>query len=234
MRSVARYLVKGCDDATCCRPAAYVEKRFRRGEVVSINHSESGGATFVIEGLVARVRALRDGSRQIVSIQFPGDYISLGPVPDSPPVNAVALASCVVGCVDSSSTLHRVSKHPAAFIGWMNRDAAITQEWCAAIGQRRALARVAFLLCEFIVRTLQTGVAPNKLTIPLSQTDLGDCTGLTPVHVNRMVAELRKRRLIEIAHQRLSVLDFPRLMALAEFNAGYLGDPRVTFPSMTR
>ena len=142
---------------------------------------------------------------------------------------AVALTASVVGGIDLSDTFSRASRHPAIMLEWMNRDAAIKQEWCASIGRKRALARIACLLCEFIIRTRQTGVEAANLTMPLSQADLGDCTGLTPVHVNRMLAELRKAGLVEITQQRMDVIDFAGLAAVADFDDRYLGEPRIIF-----
>ena len=91
------------------------------------------------------------------------------------------------------------------------------------IGCRSALERVAHLFCELLLRLRAVGLATDdSYELPVTQLDLGDTTGLSNVHVNRTLQELRRQGLIELKGRRLRILNLPRLKAIAEFKSNYL------------
>jgi len=101
--------------------------------------------------------------------------------------------------------------------------AAIQREWLLNIGQRSAHERIGHLLLEMYFRLHTVGLTANgRCDFPLTQTDLAEATGLTPVHVNRMLQELRSEGLIELERKQLHVLDVERMMDVAMFNPDYL------------
>ena len=101
--------------------------------------------------------------------------------------------------------------------------AGIAEEWVANIGRRRAIMRVAHLLCELACRLDAAHGKPQKAyIIPLTQADLADATGLSTVHVNRVLQELRGRRLVEFNGGHLSIPDWGRLVEIAGFDQKYL------------
>jgi CRP-like cAMP-binding protein len=100
---------------------------------------------------------------------------------------------------------------------------AIQREWLLNIGQRSAHERIGHLLLEMYLRLQTVGLTANgRCDFPLTQTDLAEATGLTPVHVNRMLQELRSEGLIELERKQLRILDVERLMNVAMFNPDYL------------
>ena len=97
------------------------------------------------------------------------------------------------------------------------------RERIVSLGRRDARGRIAYLLCELLWRHAAVGMASNgTFRLPLTQTELGDTLGLTPVHVNRILKEFRSYRLIAIEHKMLSLLDMPGLQRIAGFNKDYL------------
>ena len=104
-----------------------------------------------------------------------------------------------------------------------NIDAAIHREWVLSLGRRSALSRMAHLFCELRVRLGVVGMADEMgYDLPLTQTDLAECLGLTSVHVNRTLKELRERGLVEFRGGRVTILDLEGLERVAEFDPAYL------------
>jgi CRP-like cAMP-binding protein len=107
---------------------------------------------------------------------------------------------------------------------WSELVAMATQrEWTLNVGQRTAYERLSHLMVEMYLRLESVGLASEgRLDWPLTQNDLADATGLTPVHVNRTLQLMRKDGLIELAHRQLVIPDLKRLKAAAMFNDNYL------------
>ena len=100
---------------------------------------------------------------------------------------------------------------------------AIQREWTLNLGQRSAYERLAHLLVEIYLRLQTIGrTQDGRCDFPLTQNDLADATGLTSVHVNRTLQELRKDGLIELERKQLQILDLERLMDVSMFNPNYL------------
>jgi CRP-like cAMP-binding protein len=104
-----------------------------------------------------------------------------------------------------------------------NVDAAISRELVLSLGQRSAISRMAHLFCEIYCRLAIIGQARDTgYDFPLTQRDLSECFGLTVVHVNRTLQELRRRGLVELENRQLTIRDRAGLEALAEFDPAYL------------
>jgi CRP-like cAMP-binding protein len=102
-------------------------------------------------------------------------------------------------------------------------DEATLREWLLNVGRRSSIERLAHLFCELHLRLRAVGRADeDRFDLPVTQQDLADTTGMTSVHVNRLLRELRQKGLIELRHKHLTILDLPRLRELAEFRSGYL------------
>jgi CRP-like cAMP-binding protein len=102
-------------------------------------------------------------------------------------------------------------------------DAAIHREWAVSIARRSALSRIAHLMCEMLLRLQVVGRADEaSYELPLSQAELSECLGLTPVHTNRTLQEMRGRGLIELVNRRLTILDLEALKTVGEFDPMYL------------
>lgn len=102
-------------------------------------------------------------------------------------------------------------------------DAAIYREWVINVGRREALSRMAHMLCELIYRLRSVGrIKDHVAEIPITQAALGDALGLSTVHVNRMLQELRRKGLIATSGARMHVLNWPDLVHAGDFDTIYL------------
>jgi CRP-like cAMP-binding protein len=137
-----------------------------------------------------------------------------------------SITPCKVGFIKHENLRALCRQFPRiADAFWRNTliDAAVFREWMASIGRREAYNRIAHLICELLVRMRAVGLAEDHvLELPITQGEIADALGLSNVHVNRVLTELRGDRLIEIKGRRLQVLDWNRLMAVGEFDPGYL------------
>jgi CRP-like cAMP-binding protein len=99
----------------------------------------------------------------------------------------------------------------------------VFREWVLNVGRRDAKCRVAHMLCEFAARGAKAGLGPpERFELPMTQTDIADATGLTPVHVNRMLRRLRDEGLIAQDRREVRIVDWGRLREVADFNPAYL------------
>jgi CRP-like cAMP-binding protein len=102
-------------------------------------------------------------------------------------------------------------------------DAAVFREWIVNVGRRSAVMRLAHLLAEIGRRLQALGLAPgDRFELPMTQLDIADALGLTPVHINRVVQELRREGLLELRKQSVYLPDLPRLKELGDFDDLYL------------
>ena len=179
----------------------------------------------VLAGWAQKYRQFPDGRRQIVGLFLPGQICGLDLFTIARHDYSLAavrqLSIAEVGRTELCDLLERCPNLSQIFC-WSELVAgAIQREWMASVGQRSAIERVAHLMCEMFVR--QGGErADGGCDFLLTQRQIAEATGLTQVHVNRMVQELRRRCGTELGQQRLYVPDFAELAAIACFNANYL------------
>lgn len=181
----------------------------------------------VLQGLVARYKLVADGRRQILSFHFPGD------LPDMQGLNLdvmdhslTALTPARVAYIPHESIRRIMATHTRvrhALIKYALIDGAIYREWIANVGRRTALERVAHTFCECYVRMRALGlVKDGEFDLPLTQSELGDATGISNVHVNRTLQEMRRMNLISTSGNHHSILDWPLLRETADFRPDYL------------
>jgi hypothetical protein len=102
-------------------------------------------------------------------------------------------------------------------------EAAILREWVASLGRRDALARVAHVVCELAARLQAADLAPNFcFSIPWTQTDVADACGISTVHANRVVQELRRLGLVDWDSKRVKIRDWEGLSRIGDFSDDYL------------
>jgi CRP-like cAMP-binding protein len=191
-------------------------------------------STLLIDGLMCRYKDLPDGERQITELHIAGDFVDLHSFPlKKLDHNILALTPCRVVLVPHARLTEITERHPhLTRVYWFltTLDAAIHREWVLSLGRRSAIQRIAHLMCELRVRLGLIGMADDGgFDLALTQSELSDCTGLTPVHVNRTLRELRERGLMDFRAKRVTITDMSGLIALAEFDDGYLyleHDPR--------
>lgn len=181
----------------------------------------------IIEGWAARYKTLANGSRQIVAFLIPGDFCDLHvAVLGRMDHGIVALTRCRVAYIPSRDLDGLTSAHIGLTkaLWWATLvDESVLREWVLNVGRRDAYERIAHLLCEMHARMKMVGlVEDDRLALPLTQEELADATGMTPVHTNRTLQRLRNEKLIEIGGGILTLLDVDRLRKAAGFNPNYL------------
>ena len=111
-------------------------------------------------------------------------------------------------------------------------DASIFREWVVNVGRRNSRARIAHLLCELAFRLDKLGASLDGMVdFPLTQEQLADCTGLTPVHTNRTLQGLRRDGLIQLSTRSLTVLDWDKLKEAGDFDELYPHHQGATMPA---
>lgn len=184
-------------------------------------------STLLLEGLMCRYKDLSDGQRQISALHISGDFVDLHSFTlKRLDHNIRALTACKVALVPHERLRALSHDHPhLTRLYWFttNLDAAIHREWELSLGRRPAIARIAHLICEMHVRLGLVGLTQGlEFRLTLTQADLAECVGLTPVHVNRTLKSLREQGLADMQRGRVRILDLARLQGIAEFNPDYL------------
>jgi CRP-like cAMP-binding protein len=181
----------------------------------------------VIRGMACRYRILADGRRQILTFLLPGDLCELHTyLLKAMDHSAVTLTPGRLAVIERATITTLIARYPriGAAIWWCSmQEAAIMRERIVGLGRRSARGRVAYILCELVWRHREVGLAEgHTIRLPLTQTDIADTLGLTPVHVNRVLQQFRREGLITLAQRKLRLHDVERLQDLAELTEDYL------------
>lgn len=181
----------------------------------------------VINGYACRHKVERAGGRQIVAFYMAGDILNLQHILLSKADdNLQTTTKATVGWIATERLRQLGREHPRiakAFAIDVLIDASIFREWVLNIGRRDAKIRVAHMICEFIARrkTLDT-LSSFSMTLPFTQEQIADATGLTAVHVNRMLRALTDEGAFAHQNGQLTISDWKKLQTIADFNPGYL------------
>ena len=181
----------------------------------------------LVEGLMCRFRDLQSGRRQISALHLPGDFPDLhGYTLRYLDQDVMTLAHCKVAFVPHERLDQLTEAFPRLTrLLWFltNLDAAMHREWEVSLGQRSGPAKAAHLFCELHARLEMLGLTDGQaFALPISQTELGECLGLTFVHTNRVLRTLRERGLADFRNRVVTIRDMEGLKALAEFDPTYL------------
>jgi CRP-like cAMP-binding protein len=192
----------------------------RRGEPLS--HS-----TLLIDGLACRFKDLSAGQRQISELHVSGDFADLHSFTLKYLDHFVmSLTPCRVAIVPHDRLKAITQEHPhLTRVFWFltNLDAAIHREWELSLGRRSALQKTANLFCELHIRLGLIGLADDSgYDLQITQSELAECLGLTVVHVNRTLKELRELGLVNFRRGRVDLEDPEALRSLGEFDPLYL------------
>jgi CRP-like cAMP-binding protein len=185
------------------------------------------GVNLMVAGFACRYKLLPDGRRQIVAYFLPGDTCDRRVYAlDTLDHSIGTLAHSVVAHFSQRALDAALSEYPniASAISWAEYvEEATSREWLLNIGRRTAYERIAHLLSEVYHRLYAVGLAyGGKCDFPLTQQDIADTTGLTAVHVNRVLQDLRRDGLIELRDRRLSIPDLSALETAGLFDSLYL------------
>jgi len=184
----------------------------------------------LVEGFAFRQKITGDGARQILAVCIPGDAIDLQNIfLDVSDHSAQMLTKGLVADIAKDALQSLVlSRAPIgrSVIQMTLIEASISREWVVNVGRRDARERIAHILCEFAVRLETRGlIADHGYELPMTQEQLADATGLTPVHVNRVLRGLEADGLIERKRRTIHFPDWRRLQDVGDFTRAYLHIP---------
>jgi len=193
-----------------------------------IREGEQGRNAYLIyTGWACSYRLLRDGTRQIINFHVPGDLLGtrrlLAPDCDD---NLCAVTCIEVGEIEIESLLSALCADSclAMSILWSAfRDEAIVAQHLIDIGRRRPINRTAHFFLELGTRLNLAGLGTGTAyECPLTQSLIADALGLTAVHFNRVLRQLRELNAMTFHEGRVEFLDGGKLEQLADFDSSYL------------
>lgn len=181
----------------------------------------------VLDGFAYRQKLTEEGGRQILGVHIPGDFVNIeGALLSVADHNVQALTLCEIAAVPVREVIALVDSHPrVARALWVDTliDASIYREWITNVGRRPARQRLAHLLCEFAKRLQLAHMGDESgYSLPMTQEQLADATGLTPVHVNRSLKALEADGLIVRNRRFIGIPDWERLRDESGFSELYL------------
>lgn len=206
-----------------CTPVEYVSARtdlVREGDTPK-------GILLVLEGMAYRYKMRASGARQIVAYLVPGDMGDLDvSLLDHMDHSLGTFSACKVAWIKPEALTSIQQAHPVVTRALRMStlvDEATLREWLLNVGGRSSIERLAHLFSELLLRLQVVGlVTANSYKLPIRQEELGDTTGMSTVHVNRVLTELRRRGLIDLKGGSLTILNRRDLEVLAEFKPNYL------------
>lgn len=214
------------EEALLCLPHSIVTVEKQRALITegdAVSH-----CWVILSGYCVRYKIVGDGGRQILSIHMRGDLVDLQNALLGIADHGVqALTQCKLAKIPIESIRQLSTSRPTLKDAlWYDTlvDGSIHREWIANVGRRDGQTRIAHLLCEFALK-LQAVSLGEKLEyeLPMTQDQLADATGMTPVHVNRVLQSLAREGLIErITPKSVLIGDWKRLAAAGDFNRDYL------------
>jgi len=198
----------------------------RRAEIVRAGET-TDASCLLVQGWAARSKTLADGGRQITQLHVPGDFVDLHSfLLKQLDHSIVALTPCTIVKVPHERLRALTERQPhLARLLWLTTliDAAIHREWLTMMGRGDARQIIAHILCELYLRLESVGLAAQgRFDLLVTQEELGDVCGLTAVHVNRVLQDLRGDGLIVSKGRKTEIPDWDRLRKAAQFDGLYL------------
>ena len=173
---------------------------FAPGALIVPEGEEITYSSLLIEGFACRSKYTADGERQIMEFQVPGDFVDLHSYPlERLDHSITALSACRIMKLPHRNITELIDARPRfARIFWFATmlDASIHREWILSLGKRAGASRVAHLFCEMFYRLRVVHLTDeSSYGFPVTQTELSEALGFTPVHINRMLRDLREQHL---------------------------------------
>lgn len=202
-------------------------RRVGADQIVVHAGQELGVSLMLLDGWLVRHKDMPGGERQITEVHVAGDFADLHSFTLKRLDHDVfSLSECTLGVVPHErirSLIERLPRIGRVYWFLTNVDAAIHREQILSLGRRSAMARMAHLFCELYLRLEIVGCASDdRFAFPLTQRELSECLGLTVVHANRTLQELRRRQLVEVESREVRIIDRRGLETVAEFDPLYL------------
>ncbi len=181
----------------------------------------------ILEGWACRYKLLQEGTRQITAFLMPGDTCDLHDSISTYMDHSIAtLTTARIAVVPRQILQTLIETRPdirRAYLWNQLVDQETLRAWIVNMGRRDALQRVAHLMCELYVRACSVGLTEaGGFELPLTQTVIGDALGLTPIHVNRVLRDLRISGVMTLSGGSLVIADVAKLATVAGFDDNYL------------
>ncbi len=198
------------------------ERKYRRGDCVRAQNAPASELFIVRSGWLYSHIALDGGKRQILRLEFPGDLMGTSSIAFGTASSSLtAVTDCSV-CPIERTALHALfTEHSrlASLLFLLGQAERVSlDDRLASLGQTSAKSRIAALLLDILVRhRIMSGDDAGEIDVPLTQEDIGDATGLTSVHVNRMIRQLTREGLISRQRQKMRILDEAGLVSVARY-----------------
>ena len=209
------------------------------GTILASDKQTESEAHLLLSGWAFRFRVFEDGRRQISRLFLPGDFIGLHSgllgIPEQP---VAALTNVQLAKFNVHTFVERLQESSGLWLSvlWSDtRDRLIAEERVASIGRRSAYQRLAHMYVELYMRLELIGEATDDCFVsPLTQDHLADLLGLTSIHVNRTLRQLKRDGLIAIQGRLVRLLSRTRLASVADFDPRYLiqQDLKKLFPNV--
>lgn len=195
-------------------------------DLVQEGHNPSD-VQVIVEGFAVRYKITREGRRQIFAYLIAGDFCDLHvAILKSMDHSIGTVATCRVATLPPEAVSEITVNRPALArsLWWCSLvDEGTLREWIVNMGQRRPAQRIAHMICELNVRMRVVNLTNSDTFIfPLTQAEIGDSMGLSTVHVNRSLKELRQAGYVSIRDQKIVIPDIQRLIEFAAFDPAYL------------
>jgi CRP-like cAMP-binding protein len=228
IRKLAQHSVLEEADRNAIRTMPYIQRLLDPGTYIVREGDAPEYCCILLSGFAYRHKVTGDGGRQIIAIHMQGDFIDLqNSYLEISDHNVQALTRAEVGYVSRQVVRDLGGSFPninRAF--WTDTlvDASVFREWVMNVGRRNSVTRIAHLLCEFAIRMEAAGLArgDHSYELPMTQEQIADAVGLTPVHVNRVLKELSQKGLISREKRAIDIPDWERLREIGDFSARYL------------
>jgi CRP-like cAMP-binding protein len=226
-KKLVTFFPLSADELGCLADIQSAPQGVKRGRQL-VQEGQTGQAAFVLQaGWGCSYKDLPNGGRQIISFPIAGDCVGLRSVPlQTADHSFSALTDAVVSSVSGAHIMKCVTEFPrlaAALLWAASRDEAMVVEHLVNVGRRSALERTAHFFMELAERLTLIGLATKtEFKCPLSQFVLADALGLTAIHVNRTLRQLRELNLLTLSKGSARIHDLGRLKELAGYQGGYL------------
>jgi CRP-like cAMP-binding protein len=214
-------------DTSALESATSSSRRYAARQDLIREGDETGPMFVMLEGWACRYKILPSGARQITAFLMPGDACDLHiKLLEQMDHSIQAITKAVVARVTRAEMQALMDGHPnvaSAMYSAQLVDEGIMRAWIVSMGRRSSRERVAHLICELYLRARSIGLAGDgQFALPLSQLVLADALGMTAVHINRVLKELRLAGAMSLNRGSVTILDPGKLVQIAGFDENYL------------
>lgn len=236
VRKLSLHIALDPDDQAAILALPHTTRKLEPGHYIVREGDLPTHSCLVVSGFAIRHKIAGSGGRQIVNVHIAGDMVdlqnSLLSIADH---NVQALSSMTAAYVPREAVLELAFRRPTVGKAlWLETlvEGSISREWIMNVGRRDSLTRTAHLLCEFAYRLDAVGLGEAcNYELPMTQEQIADTIGLTPVHVNRMLKSLDKAGLTKRSKRSVTITNLKELARVGDFRSTYLHIPQRALPA---